>query len=369
MKLVAKLLGTGVLALIVFGLFFVWLSPQFGARDKTFSAQASDQSPHFNGEVFANLEGPLSDSVGFSTMRRYYSSPNRTPDWTLPVVARQPDEFDAPPDQTRLTWFGHSAVLLETAGKRLFIDPMLGSVPAPLPWLTGKRFNPKLPLDIDKIPELDAIVISHDHYDHLDYRSISKLKDRTLKFFVPLGVGAHLHVWGVEPEKIVELDWWQTATFDELELTATPAKHFSGRGFNDRDTTLWASWVIVSPNARLFFSGDSGYTPTFKKIGERYGPFDLAMVECGQYDRDWADVHMFPEQTVQVNQELNSKLLLPIHWGSFSIAAHTWDDPIKRATSAAAKNDVAIATPVIGQTLTLGEHVVNQPWWKNKPDR
>lgn len=367
LKLGFKLGLAALLIALGAGLLFLQFSPQFGARDKAFSIDKMVQSKHFDGEIFENLEGALSNSISLSTMRRYFGSPNREPDWLIPVQQRQLEAFQAQDPRTRLTWFGHSAVLLEIDGKRVFIDPMLSSVPAPLPWLAGKRFNPRLPLKVDDIPALDAIVVSHDHYDHLDYQTIARLKERTQRFFVPLGVGSHLHKWGVPADKIVELDWWESAKVDTVEFTATPAKHFSGRGLTDRDTTLWASWVIIGTASRLFFSGDSGYTDSFKEIGERYGPFDLAMVECGQYDRDWSNVHMFPEEAVQTNQDLNSELLLPIHWGAFSIAAHTWDDPIKRATEAARRQGVRIATPMIGETITLGEAVPSSRWWEGGP--
>jgi L-ascorbate metabolism protein UlaG (beta-lactamase superfamily) len=207
---------------------------------------------------------------------------------------------------------------MEMDGKKIFLDPMLGSVPAPHPLLGSKRFNDTLPMPIEDLPDLDAILISHDHYDHLDYGSIQKLSERTGHFFVPLGVGAHIREWGVPDEKITEMDWWEEVNFEGITLVSTPARHFSGRGVLDRYSSLWCSWVIKGNEKAIFFGGDSGYDKSFKEIGKKYGPFDFAMLECGQYDEQWPDIHMMPQETVQANIGLKSNLLMPIHWGRSS---------------------------------------------------
>jgi len=243
---------------------------------------------------------------------------------------------------TKITWFGHSAP-----------HPLLGS----------KRFNDTLPLAIENIPNLDAVIISHDHYDHLDYGSIKKLKDRVTHFYVPLGVGAHLISWGVAEEKITEMDWWESISFSGIQLTASPSRHFSGRGITDRFSTQWSSWVIKGKKDNIYFSGDSGYDSHFKEIGDKFG-LDMAIMECGQYDAQWPLIHMMPEETVQATIDVNAKLLLPIHWGAFKLGLHSWTDPIERVTTEALLKNVTITTPIIGEVVTVGEPIPTSEWWK-----
>ncbi len=220
-------------------------------------------------------------------------------------------------------------------------------------------------LPIEKLPYIDAVVLSHDHYDHLDYESIIKLKDKVGHFYVPLGVSAHLIEWGVDPDKITELDWWKEVNVEGFTFICTPARHFSGRSLFNGFTTLWASWIVRTENSNVFFSGDSGYGPHFKEIGKRYGPFDFVMLECGQYNELWKDIHMMPEQTVQAAIDLNGKLMMPIHWGAFTLAMHPWTDPIIRVTASAHERHVAITTPKIGEPVLLQQPVFpHSEWWK-----
>lgn len=262
-------------------------------------------------------------------------------------------------------WFGHSAILLQLDGKTLFIDPMLGKAPSPFPLIGGKRYSKKLPIEIEELPVIDAVLISHDHYDHLDYGSILRLKSKVNQFFVPLGVAAHLERWGVEKERIKEVDWWDELEYEGIKLASAPARHFSGRSLGDRNTTLWCSWVIKGQQTSVFFSGDSGYGPHFKEIGNKYGPFDLTLMECGQYDQRWSAIHMMPEETVQAHLDVKGKLMIPIHWGAFTLALHSWTDPVERATKAAVQQNAAIATPRIGEAVMIGSSVYPRlAWWK-----
>jgi len=367
LKTLLKLVTLTVVLIAIVGIIFISTSPQFGSRDKAFSMERMLQSENYNGEIFTNLEVTPKGDIALSTMLEFFATDHRRfPDWLIPVKERLTEEFNAPEQTTRLTWFGHSAVLLEIDGKTIFFDPMLGDVPAPLPFLGTPRYNPTLPLNIDNVPELDAVIISHDHYDHLDYESISLLKDRVEYFYTALGVGSHLVAWGVDPHKVIELDWWEETKLGDVLIAATPSRHFSGRGLSDSDETQWASWVIKGEQASVFFSGDSGYAKSFKTIGEKYGPFDIAMVECGQYHTDWKSIHMMPEESVQANQDLNSKLLMPIHWGSFSISLHDWDEPVKRALAAAKPLNVPVTTPIIGETIIIGEKAPSSRWWERK---
>jgi len=208
-------------------------------------------------------------------------------------------------------------------------------------------------------------LISHDHYDHLDYWSITKLKDNVKKFYVPLGVAAHLKAWGVEEVKIVEMDWWEEVKFEELVFACAPARHFSGRGLTNKDSTLWCSWVVKGDNANIFFSGDTGYNEGFKKIGEKYGPFDLTLLECGQYNEGWAEIHMMPEQTVQAHIDLRGKLLMPIHWAAFKLSVHPWQEPVERLLAKANSLGVKVTTPKIGEPVILGRTLPSSRWWEN----
>ncbi len=242
---------------------------------------------------------------------------------------------------------------------------MFNESPSPLSYMGPKRYSNELPIDIDRLPFIDAVILSHDHYDHLDYRSIQELKGKVNQYFTPLGVGNHLEEWGINKEKISELNWWESIELDNLKMVCTPARHFSGRGIFDRSTTLWCSWIIECENEKIFYSGDSGYDTHFKTIGEKYGPFDISLMECGQYHKDWKLLQMMPEETAQASIDLNSKLTLPIHWGAFTLALHDWTDPIERMTIKAKTLNLPVTTPKIGEPVILGnETFPTKKWWK-----
>jgi L-ascorbate metabolism protein UlaG (beta-lactamase superfamily) len=269
-------------------------------------------------------------------------------------------------NQPQLVWFGHSASLIRLQGKTLLLDPMLSKAASPIPFAGPKRFSTHPPITPEELPHIDAVLISHDHYDHLDYPTIKKLRQKTTKFFVPLGVAAHLRTWGVREEQIVELDWWDKANFEGLTFVCTPSRHFSGRTLTDRFKTLWCSWVITTPDTKLFFSGDTGYGPHFKEIGKKYGPFDLTLLECGQYDERWANIHMQPEQTFAAHQDLGGKRLFPLHWGAFVLALHPWTDSVERLKKAAAPSHTQVMTPRIGEIVSIkSKHYPQTEWWKD----
>lgn len=348
----------------------MYLSPQFGGKPSEKLLSKMIKSPNYKSEKFENIV-PTSMDMGFSGYAKMISEyfeegVERRPKHSIPIHKVDPQRFSKPPvdSLTSLIWFGHSAFLLEIDGKKLLLDPMLGPSPAPSPYLGTHRYNDTLPIPIASLPEIDAVIFSHDHYDHLDYGSVMELKDRVGHFFVPLGVGAHLECWGVAPEKITELDWWEEVDFKGLKLAATPARHFSGRGLSDRMKTLWASWVIKGKRDNLFFSGDSGYFKGFKEIGAKYGPFDLTMMECGQYNTLWSEIHMMPEQTLQAHLDVRGKLLFPIHWGAFTLAMHSWTEPIERVTKAAAAHSVEVVTPLIGEPIVLHTTMPHRKWWQ-----
>jgi L-ascorbate metabolism protein UlaG (beta-lactamase superfamily) len=257
---------------------------------------------------------------------------------------------------------GHSSVLLKLNNQVWLSDPVFSERASPVQWMGPKRFHP-VPLEFEQLKSIKGVIISHDHYDHLDKNTIQLLSDRVEHFIVPLGVDKHLLEWGIPKEKIHALDWWQEVTIDGVKLVATPAQHFSGRGVFDGNETLWASWVIKTSQHTLFFSGDSGYFDGFKLIGERYGPFDLTMMETGAYDKDWADIHMLPEQTVQAHLDLNGRVLMPVHNGTFDLALHPWYEPFARLSKAAASHNIEVVTPIMGEKVLLNQPRTNQRWW------
>jgi L-ascorbate metabolism protein UlaG (beta-lactamase superfamily) len=258
---------------------------------------------------------------------------------------------------------GHSSHLLKLRGKWWLIDPVFGPRASPLSFAGPKRFHPP-PVTLEDVPPIEGMVLSHDHYDHLDVPTIEALNGRVQRYFVPLGVRARLVAMGVPAERVTELDWWQGGEHDGVKLTATPAQHFSGRTLTDRDRTLWASWVVQSGEQRIFYSGDSGYFPGFKQIGERFGGFDLALMENGAYDAYWPAVHMTPEQSVQAFEDLRGKVLYSVHNTTFDLAFHTWHDPLDRIANLSQAKKIELATPVIGEVLTVGKARTNERWWQ-----
>jgi L-ascorbate metabolism protein UlaG (beta-lactamase superfamily) len=287
---------------------------------------------------------------------------NRIPDTELPVKPVDLAPFNSKDgDQFNVTWLGHSSLMINIDGYKILADPVFERR---ISLFGPTRFNGDVPLDIQQVPNVDAVIISHDHYDHLNKYTVQRLIKKSNKFIVPLKVSGLLVGWGVPRDKIVELDWWQEYRLDQkLMVAATPAQHFSGRGITDRNKTLWASWVIKTPSHRLFFSGDSGYFGGFKQIGDKYGPFDMTFLECGAYGEGWPRVHMFPEQTVQAHLDLKGNVLHPIHWGTFNLALHPWYEPMMRLTDAANHANVKIATPVAGETTVYSRPIPSARWW------
>lgn len=344
---------------------FVNLYPAFGAKNTRFDRESMMKSPNFHNGKFINQEHfPSHNNTRdqLSMLKDFINwNPQARPERTISVDPYNPVNGEG--DQTEIVWFGHSAFFIELEGKKLLLDPMFSKYPSPVPPFGGSRFSQR-PLHIDDLPDIDAVLISHDHYDHLDYKSIMKLKDKVNQFHVPLGVGDHLLKWGIDAARIYTYDWWDEYKLDGIKLVCTPAKHFSGRNLFTHNHTLWSSWAMLGQNNRLFFSGDGGYGPHFEQIGNKYGPFDITLMECGQYDRRWKAIHMMPEETIQAHLDLQGKLLIPMHWGAFTLAFHSWTEPVERAVKAANEKDLTIATPRISETIILGSaNFPDHPWW------
>lgn len=324
-------------------------------------------SPQWQDSHFENPQPLYNDTVGMFT-GMLDASKHGSPDEPLPVIKVEPARFkSAPASGLRITWLGHSITIIEIDGYTVLTDPVWGPRASPFTFVGPARWYEPL-IELEDLPKLDAILISHDHYDHLDYPTITALKDKGIKFIVPLGVGAHLEGWGIPKTDITELDWWQEHSIGELKITSAPARHASGRQVFDQNRTLWAGYAIKGPQHNVYFSGDTGLTPQFKEVGQKLGPFDVTMVEVGAYNRAWPDWHIGPEQAITAHQWLRGKTFIPIHWGLFNLALHGWTEPIERTTLEAQRRQVPILTPKPGQSLepTLPQQTT-APWWPKVP--
>ncbi|WP_276166026.1 MBL fold metallo-hydrolase [Zobellia alginiliquefaciens] len=367
LKKIIKYLFISILSIIVFliiaATIFVNTSPQIGQRPVGEDLKRIQNSQNYSEDVFVNeIEtSPGNIWKAMQKMPEMLFNDTKNPHKPLPVAFLK-ESVQATDSLTHITWFGHSAFLVELQGKRILIDPMLGDVASPLPFGT-KRFAYQKPIPLDQLTNIDVVIISHDHYDHLDYPTIKKIKDDVKHFIVPLGVGSHLKSWDISAKKITELDWWEDTNLAGVQYTAAPSRHFSGRGLTDRDATQWASWAIKSDTTTIYFSGDGGYGPHFKEIGDKLGPFDFAMLECGQYNEAWSNIHMMPEETVQAGLDVNAQITMPIHWGAFRLAPHGWTDPVVRFTKTANEKQLPYILPKIGVRFQLGKDYPKKEWW------
>lgn len=306
-------------------------------------------------------EPNLWKTLGIAWKFFFHKPADTVPTGSIPVFDLTRAQLEAAPDNT-LYRLGHSTILLKMQGVFWLTDPVFSERASPVQWLGPRRFH-DAPISIAELPPIKGVILSHDHYDHLDHAAIMALADKTEHFLTPTGVGDRLIAWGIPAEKVQQRDWWQSITLAGIEFIATPAQHFSGRGLNDKDRTLWASWTILNHEQRLFFSGDSGYFNGFKQIGDKYGPFDLTLIETGAYDKQWPDVHMQPEESLQAHLDLRGKRLLPIHNGTFDLALHAWHEPFDRIVTLAAQHGVKISTPQMGEAVDIAEAQTGQRWW------
>lgn len=324
------------------------------------------QSPQYRERAFHNPVRPRQPSTrempGLWWRFMFGKSDRTVPPAALPIRRITRAELDAAADGT-LYRIGHSTVLLKLEGGYWITDPVFSERASPVQWAGPRRFHAPA-IALADLPPLAGVILSHDHYDHLDKASIRTLATRAERFITPLGVGDLLARWGVPKERITQLDWWQSVRAGGLQLTATPAQHFSGRAPFRTNPTLWASWVIETPLQRIFFSGDTGYFAGFREIGERFGPFDLTLLECGAYDPLWEGVHMLPEQSVQAHLDLRGRWMMPIHNGTFDLAFHDWDAPMEAVSGIASARGVAVSTPMIGEPVSIAAPPPFTPWWR-----
>lgn len=346
-------IGSGVVALAaLFGVF---------VRDAV-GGQVFEASPQWHDGKFRNPE-PMVNDMWDALKRSFDKDPRGIPSKPLPVVRVDPSVFvAAPASGLRLTWLGHSSSILELDGFRFLLDPVWAKRSSPVSWAGPERwYDP--PIAIDSLPALDAVLISHNHYDHLDRGAIEALESRKPRYVVPLGVGADLRDWGVDSARIVELDWWDSTMVGTVKIVSTPARHASGRGVFDHGKSLWMGFALHGPDHRVWYSGDTGPQAASKEIGRRLGPFDLTMVECGQYDRAWPDWHMTPAQSLAAHKDVGGRAMVPVHWGLFQLAFHSWDDPVERLLGANADGAETILVPRPGESIEPATYR-SVEWWK-----
>jgi len=350
---------------ILFATLFLGVAAIMSYCTLATAAPSHTDSPQFADGKFRNPVKMREHSFG-EMVSLWWNVMLAKPKGTMPTDAipvrslTQADLLGAP-DNT-LYRLGHSTMLIKLDGAFYLTDPVFSERASPVQWAGPKRFHAP-PIALDALPPIKAVILSHDHYDHLDHASVKALAAKTEHFLAPLGVGDRLIEWGVDAAKVRQFDWWQEATIDGVRFVATPSQHFSGRTLSDRNTTLWTSWAILHEDLRLFFSGDTGYFDGFKEIGRRFGPFDVALLETGAYDKQWPDVHMQPEETLQAFFDLQGKWLLPMHNGTFDLALHRWQDPFERIVALAEAKGARLATPEMGEPLDLKQPQAGKPWW------
>ncbi len=341
-----------------------------GSRAQGARLERIRASPLWSGERFGNVHpiipGLRDASASMPTIGEFLcGGERRVPRGPLPSMSPLDAWAKSPASGLRATWLGHSTVLIEIDGLRVLTDPVWGPRASPSRFVGPKRFQP-VPVALRAMPPLDLVIVSHDHYDHLDHPSIRELARRDVPFVTSLGVGAHLEAWGVRPERIVELDWWESHRVPNtgLTVTAAPSQHFSGRGLKDRNATLWSSIVIRSQRHAVFFSGDTGLTTEYGTIRERLGPFDLVMLEVGAFHPAWGDIHLGPENALKALALLGGGSFLPVHWGTFSLAMHAWDQPAEVLLRLGSKAGAQLLMPRLGEAVEPAHAGDVEPWWR-----
>ncbi len=358
-----------ILAVILFLVLVVYLfmqQPQFGRNPTGARLERIRQSPNYKNGQFQNLSPTpmLTEGASYFTVMKEFlfgDKARRTPADSLP--GKKTDLLHLDPAEDLLIWFGHSSYFLQLDGRKFLVDPVFSGSASPVKFTTrsfqgSDRYSP------EDFPEIDYLFITHDHWDHLDYETVKALEPKVKRVITGLGVGAHLERWGYSAGKITEKDWNEEFLPEEgFKVNTAPARHFSGRGFKS-NASLWMSFILTTPSKRIYLGGDSGYDAHFKAIGEEFGPFDLVILENGQYDKSWKYIHMMPEEVVQAAQDLGAKMLFPGHWGKFSLSNHAWDEPVKRLTEEAKRKGMPVLHPLIGDTVILsGDFKKGTAWW------
>ena len=356
-----------LLLVLCVGTFIFLNTASFGKHPSKQRLELIEQSTHYKNGSFQNQTPTpmLTEGVGYGKVlyEFLFSSNPKEPSKKLPSVETKLKALD--PMENVLIWMGHSSYFMQLDGIKILVDPVLSGNASPLSFTTRAYEGTDI-YTVDDIPEIDYLFISHDHWDHMDFKTLKELKPKTKKVITGLGNGAHLEAWGYNPETILEGDWYESFTFEDgLEAHITPARHFSGRGFT-RGKTLWASFVIKTPNYAIYMGGDSGYGPHFREIGEKLGPFDLAILENGQYDEKWRYIHMLPGEQLKAATDLNATVVFPVHSGKFTLANHDWDEPLQKISEAATSSSIKVITPMIGEKVNFNDSLQQfERWWND----
>ncbi len=378
MKKLFKIFKILILVIVVFIIaivLFINLHPTFGDSPNAESMARINKSENFDGEHFKNLINTNATTMGISKSKRKINRWALLKNFMFPPEGKNPKKIKSKKMNAKhlkngqLVWLGHSTVLFKTNNTTIITDPVFHNA-APVSFAVAPFEMTNTP-KMEDLPFIDAVLISHDHYDHLDYKAIKHLKSKVGHFYVPLGVKAHLLHWGVADDKVSEYDWYEATNLNDIKLVFTPSRHFSGRGILNHRETLWGSWVVIAPDIKIYFSGDGGYSPEFAKIGQQFSGFDMAFMEDGAYNESWQQVHMLPEQTAQACIDVQAKVVLPIHWAKFDLSTHKWNEPVKRLSEALRKHNdtvaeqkqIQLATPSIGQVFSL-DTLPQLKWWE-----
>lgn len=364
------MLLTILISIVVFcGVMFLLVhQAKFGKTPKGERLELIKKSLYHDGKKFSNINHTpeLTEGVRYTTIMKeffFVKNPNVKPKQKLPSKKTNLHQLNI--TENVLVWFGHSSYFIQVDGKRILVDPVLSGAASPVRFTT-KSFDGSDVYSTDDIPEIDYLFITHDHWDHLDYDTIMKLKPKIKQIITSLGVGQHLEHWGFATNRFIETQWHDETELEQgFKVITTTARHFSGRGLK-RAQALWSSFVFITPTQKIFIGGDSGYDTHFEAIGNKYGPFDLVILECGQYNKYWKYIHSMPEETAQIAVELKAKKLLPVHWAKFALSMHDWDEPIKRVSIAAAEKNMPLLTPMIGEAVYWQDDAIKQiAWWEN----
>ncbi|WP_299249071.1 MBL fold metallo-hydrolase [uncultured Cytophaga sp.] len=362
------MLLTGIiLAIFTSGTILFLQTAPFGNTPSNTRLKRIIKSPNYKDGAFQNTSPTpmMSDDASYMDMlkQQFVSDSTREPQKPIPNIKR--DLTILPSDKPTITWFGHSTYLIQLNGKNILVDPVFSNSTSPVQGIGNKKYMGTEIYSPSDFPNIDVVILTHDHYDHLDYQTTLDMRAKVGGYYMPLGVGSHLESWEIDTAKIHELDWWDEINLaSDIKLVCLPARHFSGRSITDRNKTLWASYLLITPTHKLYLGGDSGYDTHFKQINEKYGAIDIAFLESGQYNAYWPFIHMMPEETVQASVDLQAKVLMPVHWGKYTLAFHAWNEPINRLTLEAHKKKVTVVTPMIGETVILDSIFPNSRWWE-----